>query len=280
MFILSRRLACGQPDMFSTQGVSGQRHRIFVRRAAVLLAITISAFFSISGMAGIKEPPWISKDWTKWTAHDCQIMLGGSPWTQLTSFPTVSLNSSSVSASFVTQVQLRSALPIRQVLLRQLQLEKRYDKMNGHDKQAFDEAHAHDLVESDQILVYVVNASVEPPPRSGSRRPDQVLGPFPPRQAALRLSDGTLVMPIETNKVNYSSVELNTFLNQYEYVFPRNVKGGPTFTSNELYLQIQFGAPLVLDKRTGKVEQQDFAWSGLGFTFKFSDLMYMGKLEY
>ena len=46
------------------------------------------------------------------------------------------------------------------------------------------------------------------------------------------------------------------------------------------YLTISIGVPLIVDKKTKKVEQQDFRKSTGGFVFNISDLMYNGKLEY
>ena len=46
-------------------------------------------------------------------------------------------------------------------------------------------------------------------------------------QVALWTSDGTLVMPVQTNKVNYSptQIQFDATHVQFEYVFPRTVGG-------------------------------------------------------
>jgi hypothetical protein len=176
-------------------------------------------------------------------------------------------------------VQLRSALPIRQAILRNLQLTNHYDTMKPDKKQAFDQAHAHDLDPIDQVKVYIVNYSMEPPPLN-TVAIDRIYGPQPARYAALRLSNGALVLPVQTNAVKYTYTYMNEFTNEYEYVFPRVVDGKPVYSANDSSLIVELGAPLVMDKKTHQPVQQDFQYSGKRFIFKISDLMYKGNLEH
>ena len=247
-----------------------------VPRLAALLPLAFSTLVCVSGQTDLKYKPWIEKDWTQWTERDCNIILNGSPWNQSSFY---SFDMGSVTNSWRTDVQLRSALPIRQALLRQLQFQKRYDKMDATKKQSFDQAHMHDLDQTDQILVYILNSSFEPPPVN-KRESTVIVGPVPPRQCALQRSDGTFVLPIQTNKVKYAAAQFSLFLNQYEYVFPRTVDGKPTFTSSDSSLVIVLGLPLVVDDKTKQVVQQPFQLATPGASFKISDLMYKGMLEY
>ena len=54
-------------------------------------------------------------------------------------------------------VQLRSALPIRQAIVRQLQLQQKYDKMNDTQRSEFDKQAEQILIRSydNAILVHV-----------------------------------------------------------------------------------------------------------------------------
>ena len=123
----------------------------------------------------------------------------------------------------------------------------------------------------------IYNSSTEPP---AADHPITVLGPFPARQAALQLPSGTLILPIQINKVKYMSTSLNEYLNQFEYIFPRTIDGKDLFTETDSSMTLKLGAPLVLDKKTNKVELRDFQNSGFEYAFKISDLIYKGKLEY
>ncbi|HEV3218681.1 MAG TPA: hypothetical protein VGZ48_02860 [Candidatus Acidoferrales bacterium] len=254
--------------------------RTTIWRGAILLTLALAVMFSVCSGTDLPHKPWLEKDWTQWTELDCNIVMGWeSPWSHATEVPGYSMNGPRVSAANGTLVQLRSALPIRQALLRKLQLDSRYDKMKPDKKQAFDEAHTHDLDPIDQVRVYIVNSSFEPPP-VGTVGGDRVLGPAPGTQAALRLADGTLVQPIQTNQVKYESGTSNSFEDQFEYLFPRTVAGNPLFSSTNSSLRIELGAPLVVDKKTHQVITQEFRDAGRWYQFKIANMMYKGKLEY
>jgi hypothetical protein len=228
-----------------------------------------------------KPKPWLTKVWTQWTADDCIYVLNGSPWILQTieNLP----GNGPLSDYRMSLVQLRSALPIRQALLRQIQLQKHYDQMAAREKQEFDRKYSVQLpvVESGNVVVVIRNGSVEPPQplKRNDPHPDIRVGPQVARQAAL-LSNGTFVLPIETMESNFHFTQINEFTNQFEYVFPRAVGGKPLFLPSDSSLTISLGAPLVADKKTAKVEVHDFQDSGMVLSFKISDLMYKGKLEY
>jgi len=244
------------------------------RRAVILFPFVLAFLLTLPSRADLKYKPWIEKDWTQWTQHDCSIILGGSPWNQWKVYipsPVIA----SYTPSFGSRVQIRSALPIRQAVLRESQLEARYEKMKPDKKNAFDLAHAHDLDPADQVLLYIDNSSTDTPAPEPS-----VSSPPLARQVVLRLADGTLVLPTETNKVKYTPDTLNSPQNQFEYVFPRTVGGKPLFSPGDECLVIELGAPLVFDKKTHNVVREDFRDSGKRYTFKIADLMYKGKLEY
>jgi len=267
-----------------------RRPLLFSRKSARLLAAlllpTLAMCLAPAGPAcpTHKPAPWVAKDWTQWTSDDCGQVLNDSPWAlkNLVYLPSAGPGS----AYRLTIVQLRSALPIRQALLRQLQLQKRYDKMNAQKKKEFDQQHAADLngTADANVVVVIENSSTEPGPDTGNihapGQPFTLFGPDPARQAALQLSDGTLVLPIQTTKVKYASTSIDEALNQFEYLFPRSAGGKPLFSADDSNLWIRLGDPLIVDKKTGNLEQHKFRISGPGFTFKIADLIYKGKLEY
>jgi hypothetical protein len=253
------------------------RQRVNIWRAAILL-VTLAVSLSMTGRVDPKDKikAWMAKDWTRWDTWDCYFVLNNSPWA-LKDFG--SLAAGGDDGYINTVIQLRSALPIRQALVRQLQLQKRYDKMNVQKKQEFDQQSVADLAaRPDRNLVVVIyNSSTEPP---AADHPRTVLGPFPARQAALQLPSGTLILPIQINKVKYMSTSIDETMNQFEYIFPRTINGRDIFTKTDSSMTLKLGAPLVVDKKTNKVEQREFQDCGFEYTFKISDLMYKGKLEY
>jgi hypothetical protein len=224
--------------------------------------------------------PWLFKDWTKWTSNDCGLVLSNSPWSHRTSYNPFAGNGQGYKE---TLLQFSSALPVRQALLRDLQLQKRYDKMNDTEKQGFDREHSLELTGhgDDNVVIVVSNSSYQPPIDPNSQGPSaQFFAPEPPTQIALSLSDGTLLQPTQT-KVGLPSVGIDLFMNRMEYTFPRAINGKPLYSPSDAFLVIYRGAVLVVDKKTGKtIEQTDFRNSRLAYEFEISDLMYKGKLEY
>jgi hypothetical protein len=249
--------------------------------ARLLVALLLPALAACLAFAGQSNPKdkikaWMAKDWTQWDSWDCYFVLNDSPWA-LKDFGSLAAGGD---GGFInTVIQLRSALPIRQALVRQLQLQKRYDHMNAQKKQEYDQQSSADLaVRSDRNLVVVIyNSSTEPP---AADHPITPLGPFSARQAALQVSSGTLILPIQINKVKYMTTSIDETMNQFECIFPRTINGRDLFTKTDSSMTLKLGAPLIVDKKTNKVELRDFQDSGFEYTFKFSDLMYKGKLEY
>jgi hypothetical protein len=246
------------------------------RRYSILIvgSLAVAAFVSHAGIARTttKDPSWVAKDWTKWTTQDCIEVLNWSPWVHVErsgsgfADPNVTLN-----------IQFRSALPIREAFLRQTQLENRYDKMNAKKKQAFDQQHAADLAGDDNVLVYISNISHWTAMSSfdNDNAPYADRPANPPREFALKLSDGILVMPTKITVLKDGEFE-----NECLYIFPRTVNGKPVFTASDSVLESGFGGPLDIDNKTKEAELQSFSHVYPAFTFKISDLMYKGKLEY
>ena len=110
------------------------------RRLILSLAVALVAANGLllpARAQGVWEKPY-----RQWTMADLETILGDSPWAQTqlrsggVSSDSVPLNSST-SAGHVT-VRLRSALPVRQGLVRLRQLKAKYDKMSATEQAAFD----------------------------------------------------------------------------------------------------------------------------------------------
>ena len=121
------------------------------RYAAGILAVFALAVLTVSA-----DDFWVKKDWKTWTANDCKKLLEDSPWakrvlvqneTDLGHIPSATQEASADKAAAGLNVgageinyivQIRSAAPIKQALIRQQQITKGYDKMSDADKKAFD----------------------------------------------------------------------------------------------------------------------------------------------
>ncbi len=251
------------------------------RRNEILLLVAVVVSFCMCVEAGTKHQPWVEKDWTQWTSTDCENVLKYSPWAYYSDEGGRETGPSVYVSDWIL-IQLRSALPIRQALLRQIQLQKHYDKMDSQKRQAFDQEHAADLAEGDnsQVVVWETHGGQDDLPR-GSR--DDLRDSNPMRQCALLLSDGALVMPLQI------TVSGLTMSNTAEYVFPRMVNGKPLYASTDKAFSIVPGAVLPYHERKeklGPLSPGDFhrlvipGRPSTPLEFPTPTLMYKGKLEY
>jgi hypothetical protein len=199
------------------------------RYTAVILAI----FMSTAVAAGADDF-WVSKDWKQWSKDDCEKLLGDSPWAHIWR------NGNTTGDKFVFVVQLRSALPIRQAIVRQLQFQQSYDKLNDTQRSDFDRQANNILNRSydDAILVHVnfsrgllgLNLSTD----------------FRRLPKELDTLDVTLVtnehLRIKANRVDLSQKEA-----AFDATFPRMQNGAPVLAVTQAHLWIQFARPSVLD---------------------------------
>jgi hypothetical protein len=128
---------------------------------------------------------WEEKDWKTWSKGDCEKMLKDSPWARSfensiykegpgglasaggTGTGTGTGTGGTLSfagdnrASLKYTVQLRSALPIRQAVVRLAMIQNKYDKMSTEEKKDFDR-HSQEYLDQDfsnRIVVHVTYES-------------------------------------------------------------------------------------------------------------------------
>jgi hypothetical protein len=256
-----------RPQMPSLKFNSRRRWRATIPLAAIIPSILASCF-TLFGAQKTNDTSWETADWTEWTLQDCNTVIGSSPWVHATAPST-----NGQPLAFNSGVRLESALPIRQANLRSLQLSSKYDKMTPDKKQEFDQAHAHDLDPTDKITIFIWSIAFD-----DSQHPTALSDPA--TQAALRLMNGQLVLPLQTILPEKNPSDFNNSITEVTYVFPRTVAGRPLYSPNDLFLIMEHGGLLVIDKKTHQPTPTDFRSSGRANLFKISDLMYKGNLEY
>jgi hypothetical protein len=128
-----------------------------------ILCFAVSAIFLAASSAAFGADFWETKKYDKWSQKECTKLLESSPWAQdLTQISSTIQQSTSASDDgkqfyYKYQVQLRSALPIRQALVRQMQLAQKYDTLQPEQQKQFDESAKAFLASdvSDKVIVYV-----------------------------------------------------------------------------------------------------------------------------
>jgi hypothetical protein len=262
------------------------RSRVDRHSFATFLVVTISISLCVTCLADLKHKPWIEKDWTRWSATDCLYVRSYSPWVSYNpghgreTGPSIGYDEYGDSI----YIQLISALPIREGKLRELQITKSYSRMNPDRRQAFDLEHAADLSEgeSDPIQIRVEHSKNTPHNYDGVRDDSSTT---PIRQAALVLSDGSLVTPVRTIADHPTATPEG--VNAATYVFPRSLHGKPLYSTTDRFLTITFGCGLKFEKNHLEAGPQDIgpfhSDCGLGEQkedFAIQSLVYKGKLEY
>jgi hypothetical protein len=133
-------------------------------RAAMLAVLAVGAV--AFGPSASGQGDWHGKPYQQWTKSDAEELLTDSPWVQ-TAAPsgaaiglggTASVNT----PDYAVTVRLRSALPVRQAILRLRQLREKYDQMSDAKKAEFDEKNR-PLVECPACAENYVVALVPPP---------------------------------------------------------------------------------------------------------------------
>lgn len=173
----------------------------------------------------------LGANWKSWTGADCDLILTRSNWAMPSGMQ------GTITGGLL--IELRSALPIREALLRQLQIKKHYDTMDAQQKLAFDKDNPPEIAESesDPTLLYVERDAAYSGRHGNAESVDS------PQQAALELSDGTLVMPIRTEALGW--IDGSKIL----YSFPRVINGKPVQTHDDQKLNFVFGAKLAAGGR-------------------------------
>jgi hypothetical protein len=159
------------------------RHRIFFLLAvAALVALTTNG-----------TDLWLTKDWHQWTKDECATILNDSPWTR-------------VEGSYTAQ--LRSSLPIREAIVRQLEIAQQYDQKTAAQQKAFDDAAGQILNTSydKTILVRLTFSKDDPGPQKMKNL-----------QPTIITEDGQQITPTQTDPM---------FPYVVDFYFPRLTANG------------------------------------------------------
>lgn len=218
---------------------------------------------------------WEKKPYTEWSKDQCRKLLRDSPWAKTFTItygkvdqfgqPTKG-EARQTEQKISYYAQLRSALPVRQAVVRLAQIENKYDKMGDADRKNFDASTARYLgAQYSDIIVHVdYETSVEFFDRDlAAHWQSRPLGEAINNNVYLVTSAGIRVTP--TNfKVEHGAGRA------FEFMFPREVNGEPLVTANVETIRIEFPNPKIReldDQRTT-------------FEFKTSKMKYKGAVIY
>jgi len=222
-----------------------------MRRAAV----GALAILSVAAAATCAGDVWVDKDWKLWSKDEVKVVLQDSPWSKHWAKGQVNTSAALPGVSGAGRegaagenaphidyyLQIRSAMPVREAVIRDFQIDRNYDSMPDAQKKAFDAQSAQFLnrIYSDVIVLHVLYSSnVETFERQlaehwQSIRPDAI-----PEDFYLITERGDRFSP-----VHFSSPKGGAY--EFDMAFPRMVNGEPIIHPGDKMFQIQFRNPAV-----------------------------------
>jgi hypothetical protein len=220
---------------------------------------------------------WEKKPYTEWSKGDCKKVLTDSPWVgkegttqpiqQAVSEERAEAGGGASALEINYRAQLRSALPIRQAMVRQAQLDNNYDKMTDEQKKAFDDNSAKFLGTEfpDHVLLHVTYESNVP-------LRDRELANYWQKQAQVDYKEKFNLIGSNKRKVSPLSYEAAPgAAREFQMIFPRKGPDGePLIGPDDKELVLEFIAPGILSQRTETYR----------IVFPVKKMMAGGKLSY
>jgi hypothetical protein len=215
----------------------------------------VLALLSVSAVAMCAGDVWVDKDWKSWSKDEVTVVLHDSPWSRHWAKGQVATSAALPGVSGAAQegaagenapridyyLQIRSAMPVREAVIRDAQIGRSYDSMTDAEKKAFDANSAQFLnrAYSDVIVVHVLYSSnIQTFERQladywQNIRPNSV-----PDDFYLINERGDRIAPTHFNSPKGGTYE-------FDMAFPRLVNGEPVIHDGDKTFQIQFKNPAV-----------------------------------
>jgi hypothetical protein len=247
------------------------------RQITALLVATILAVFTVNA-----SDFWLSKDWKQWSKDECARVLVESPWSHIWRGRTPGVNTRQATETLtpehteavdyvVYSVQIRSALPVRQAIVRQQQIDLKYDKMTDEQRKEFD-TRADQILSrkyDDTILVHMDYSKGKAASILAGDLHVYVQKGIEDLDAVLTTDDGaqTKASRFDINpKSPYS----------FDLVFPRVVNGVPVVKDGRKRIAVQFMSPELIGAYGGV----NIPKERVRVEFDLTKMMLDGKLNY
>jgi hypothetical protein len=217
--------------------------------------VAVLAVLSVGVVGAWAGDGWVDKNWKQWSKDEVKLVLHDSPWSKRWATGQVNTSAAVPGVSGAGKegaagenvpeidyyLQIRSAIPVREAVIREAQLGRGYDSFTESEKNSFDAQSVQFLnrVYSDAILVHVLYSSnVQAFERQlaehwQSIRPDAV-----PEEIFLINERGNRVAPIRFTSPRGGAYE-------FDMAFPRTVNGEPVIHEGDKTFQIEFHNPAV-----------------------------------
>ncbi len=241
--------------------------------ARKLPAFLLPVLFLAVVPAILGEDFWEKKEYKEWSEKDCRKMLSDSPWSKDYTIQDVQIRgakddrqSDSLQPFVTYQVQLRSALPVRQAMVRMAAIAQKYDDLASEQRQQFDKSAelflAQDL--SQVVVVYMTyQTNSQPVGLELARHWQSQSLDLLKNVVFLRGSKGDQV-PL----AQFAAAQGGE--RAFQFVFPRQINGQEILGPDDKELKLEFPYPKAGSIPEGKAFME----------FKTKDMQFDGKVAY
>jgi hypothetical protein len=236
-----------------------------------LLVIGLSALFAADF--------WEKKTYYEWSDKECAKMLTDSPWAwelKLLSEVDLSKSDATEGQQYISYlIQLRSALPIRQAMVRQGQIANKYDSLSNDQKQAFDK-NVEAFLNADYSDKVVINVAYS---TNIQRLNLDMMRAWQSKTMDV-LKNSVFLYAGKGEKAKLLDFKVAQGAQQeFQFIFPREVEGKPVLTEKDKSLTLEFSYP-VLETAEGKPSSKKIG-DGRGYAeFKTKKMVFNGSLAY
>ena len=238
----------------------------------------VLAIFLAASCAAFGGDFWVNKQYDKWSQKECEKLLEDSPWAQPFTLVDSSLQQSTSASDdgqqfhIKYQMQFRSALPLRQAIVRQMQIVQKYDSLSPEQKQQFDQS-ANAFLSSkfpDAVILYVTY-------KTNSKTKDMELATYWQSQTTDLLKNTVFLRNSRGEQVALAQFNVpKSGERSFQFIFPRLINGKPFISPEDKSLQLEFTYPVV-DIPGGYTKLGD----GRGFMeFKPKKMVFQGDIAY
>ncbi len=247
-------------------------------------------------MSAAGQEFWDKKDYTQWSRDDCKRLLENSPWTgrhdvavliqtsaRVTS-QTDNANSATNDGAGSEEInyifQFRSALPVRQAVVRMAQINNKYDKMAAEQKKAFDAQINQFLAQDvgDKVLVHVVyNSNVAVTKRA--------LAQFWQSQTLERVRDAIFLITASGQRISPIDYQVAKGADlEFALVFPRTLNGEPLIKPSDKSLALEMTMDKVATHTTNAANSRrggpNLSGERIFVQFKPAKMTYKGQFVF
>jgi hypothetical protein len=225
MRTIIRKLQDGITPMARSHGIMS---RLLVFSLPILFLVCIPAF--------PEDKFWEKKDYRQWSRQECQKLLKDSPWAKTFTIREV---------GYGYDIQFRSALPIRQAIVRQMQIAENYESLSPERRSEFNKR-AEGVLSPDLFAdAIIVHVRFNPLYGNNYWQRDY----WQTRTTDLLKNDVFLIpstsgkIPLLQYKVSQAAGVLPEAV-EFQFIFPRQYKGRSLLSTQDEFLRLEFHHPV------------------------------------